>query len=229
MVLTGSKIIMNEVFPNWDSIEEVYLLAAGIYHKSHFKADELAQIRLGPQASHSAVEAESASVYNALRFASMYGLVESYGGNEFSLKILPEDPEETWNSVFVNRAKVFRSKIIKKLEEEKKRPAIRGKIETKELDNKFYIVSYVGAGTTGAGVDSFVFNTWDPKEHEGIVLCAWSHNIKIAKGIAEELKFADEREDSTERTFKYSVIKEDIYRNDRGSLCGDVYLKVAMI
>ena len=71
-------------------------------------------------------------------------------------------------------------------------------------------------------IDSYVYNIWDPKEHEGVVLRAWGRNIRVAKIIAEELQRLEES------TLKYSSTKEDIYRTDRG-LAGNIYLKVEII
>ena len=67
---------LEPTFPNWASVEEVYLLAARTYQKNHFKTEELALVKLGQQASRSALQAESISLYNVLRNAAMYGLAE---------------------------------------------------------------------------------------------------------------------------------------------------------
>ncbi len=60
--MKGNEISGSDL-PNWDSVEEVYVLAARTYQKSQFIAEELAQVRLGQQASRSALRAESISLY----------------------------------------------------------------------------------------------------------------------------------------------------------------------
>lgn len=207
--------------PNWDSVEEVYILAARTYQKSQFSAEELAHVRLGPQASRSALKAEKVSLYNVLRNAAMYGLVEWYGGDEFSIAVLPEDSEDLWSSAFGARYQVLRNKVVEKLKEEKELRTTE--IETEKQDDKEYIITYVGPETTRRSVDSFVFRVWDPKKYGGIVLQAWGHNIKVERRIAEELQRSEE-----EATFKYSLVTENIYRSERG-LVGEYHFRVEMV
>lgn len=209
--------------PNWDSVEEVYVLAARTYQKSQFIAEELAQVRLGQQASRSALRAESVSLYNVLRNAAMYGLVEWYGGNEFGIAVLPEDSEDLWSSVFGARSQVLRTKVVEKLKEEKEIRPTHTEIETEKQGDKEYIITYVGPETTRRSVDSFVFRVWDPKKHEGIVLQAWGRNIKVGKRIAEELQRSEE-----EDTFKYSLVTDNIYRSER-VLVGEYHFRVEMV
>ena len=220
--MKGNEISGSDL-PNWDSVEEVYVLAARTYQKSQFIAEELAQVRLGQQASRSALRAESVSLYNVLRNAAMYGLVEWYGGNEFGIAVLPEDSEDLWSSIFGARSQVLRTKVVEKLEEEKEIRPTHTEMETEKQDDKEYIITYVGPETTRRSVDSFVFRVWDPKKHEGIVLQAWGHNIKVGKRIAEELQRSEE-----EATFKYSLVTDDIYRSERG-LVGEYHFRVEMV
>lgn len=220
--MKGNEISGSDL-PNWDSVEEVYVLAARTYQKSQFIADELAQVRLGQQASRSALRAESVSLYNVLRNAAMYGLVEWYGGNGFGIAVLPEDSDDLWRSIFGARSQVLRTKVVEKLEEEKEIRHTHTEMETEKQDDKEYIVAYVGPETTRRSVDSFVFRVWDPKKYEGIVLHAWGHNIKVGKRIAEELQRSEE-----EATFNYSLVTDDIYRSERG-LVGEYHFRVEMI
>jgi hypothetical protein len=222
MLMKGNEISGSDL-PNWDSVEEVYVLAARTYQKSQFIAEELAQVRLGQQASRSALRAESVSLYNVLRNAAMYGLVEWYGGNEFGIAVLPEDSEDLWSSIFGARSQVLRTKVVEKLEEEKEIRPTHTEMETEKQDDKEYIITYVGPETTRRSVDSFVFRVWDPKKHEGIVLQAWGHNIKVGKRIAEELQRSEE-----EATFKYSLVTDNIYRSERG-LVGEYHFRVEMV
>lgn len=206
--------------PNWSSVEEVYILAVQNFEKKQFNVEELAQARIGHEASRSALQAESSSLYNMLRYASMYGLVEWLGGNEFRVTALPDDSDDSWGTTFVARALKLRRVITKKMEE--KPPLVE--VETIELNDKKYVIAYIGSETTGKGIDAFVYSVWDPKDHEGIALQAWSRNIRVAKDICDELT---SREVET-AVFQYSKVDESTYRSDRGLAC-NIYLKIELI
>jgi len=212
-------------FPNWSSVEEVYLLAAKTYQKNRFNTEDLAAIRLGPEASRSALQAESVSLYNILRYASMYGLVEWYSGSEFSVIVLPEETEELWLSAYSDYGRNIREKIVARIEEERKLKLIVKGAETLELEGKEYIIGYVGPDTMSRSIDAFVYNVWDPKKHYGVVLRAWGRHITVAKRIAGELELLADKE---EATLKYRVVEEDVYRGEEGGLKGDIYLSIEL-
>ncbi len=205
-----------EVGPDWKSVEEIYLLVASKFQKSPFSAEELAQIRLGEGASRSAIQAETVSINSILKSACMYGLV-ARRGEQFHLTVLPDDPEELWNSTFSMRVKLLRETVA---EASKVRPERLEKAETMELQGKEYIITYVGPETTRGGVDSFTFSVFNPEKHEGIVLQTRGRHIPIAKKISVELQSPQEDD-----TFLYKLVKEDPRRTERG-LAIDIYLKV---
>jgi len=170
--------------PNWSSVEEVYLLAERNFKKDKFTVEDIALARIGHDASRSALQAESTSLYNILRSASMYGLVEWLGGNEFRVAVLPEESDDLWTTTFSTRIVKLRELITKKMEE---KPPLLRELEMLELDGKKYVIAYIGSETTSAGIDSFVYSVWNPEEQEGILLQAWGRNIKWRKILVMNL------------------------------------------
>jgi hypothetical protein len=208
--------------PNWDSTVETYLKAAELYGKDAFTTRKLAAAKLGTDVSAPAIDAEATSLYNLLRMAAMYGLVEWYGGEEFAVRVAPDAESDEWDDSFYARATLLRG-IVEKLraEQKKLKELSKRKIETLEEKNRTYLVAYVGLATDADGINGFVFNVWDPKKHAGVVLKARGHNIAVAKDIAAKLCRGGSE------TLSYKLATEDIRRGEQG-LEADIFLEVAI-
>ncbi len=206
--------------PNWDSVLETYLRAAELNGKDAFTTRQLSSTKLGTNVSAPALDAEATSLYNLLRMAAMYGLVEWYGGDEFAARVLPEGEEDEWHDAYYTRAKLLREAVQRLVSEQKKlKEFVKKKIEAIEHKNRTYLTAYVGSTTDAAGINAFVYNAWDPQKHAGVVLRSRGRNISVAKGVAQELCAG------ASETFSYDQVEEEIYRNEQG-LSGDIFLEI---
>jgi len=225
MFLGGLKMEDEESLPNWTGALEAYLFAARTYPKDRFVTDDLAAARLGPDASRGALQAESSALYNQLRSASMYGLVIWYGKNEFSIGILPKDAEEEWVSQYGKRALVLRTRVTEAVKEEERSNKLIEEVTTTVLNDKTYFDAFVGFESEADAIDRYVYNAWDPANHVGTVLKARGRSIPVAKKISQELELSGEEEG---KLFRYSLVKEQIYRDETGGLVGEFYLTVTL-
>lgn len=213
-------------FPNWDSVVENYLLAAETYGNETFSTDALAVAKLGTTASRGAIESESTSLYNIMRSAAMYGLVEWHGGKEFHARVLPEDEQEAWEKTFAEQSKTVNSLVKKAVEDKKELEQVSKKeIETAEKEGKMYLEAFVGPETSVDRLDAFVYSTWDPANHAGVVIKSWGRNIRTAKAIADDLI---EKSRIGETAFSYRKKDEEFYRNEDGFLCGRIWIEITI-
>ncbi len=221
---TSGGVSMEEVLPNIDSVLEIYATAAESFEGRTFSTEELAAVRLGERASRPALDSEGGTVYQLLRLAAMYGLVRWYGGNKWDVVAAPTEEEEAWSAAAEKRSSRLRALASELFDERQK--AIKQKVsETQELEGNVYLQSFVGQASSSRRMDSYVYNAWDPKGHHGLVLKSMGRNIATPRAIADELtRFAVEEGGA----FIYDPVKEDIYRNDEGILCCDVFLHIRL-
>lgn len=204
--------------PNWDSAFEGYLKAAELYGKNRFTTRSLAIAKLGASVSAATVDAESISLYQLLRTASMYGLVDWFGRDEFAIRVLPEADTREWDEAYHERAQTLHTKIDNHMAD-RRGEAPRTEIETVEYDGRTYLVAYVGAATEPAKITGFVYRAWDPTNHAGVALRAGGRNIPVAKDLAEKLR------GGASETFVYAVVHENLHRGDQG-LVADIFIDV---
>lgn len=154
-----------------------------------------------------------------IEFNKVYGIDHINKLVEAMPSEMKEQSSRDWEKYKEGEMEEIFTEEIEDIEAKEKQIGSKRQIDIKELNGELYIIAYIGRDTKTHKVDSYAYTTFDPKKHRGIVLSARGHNNEIAKNISQELQ------SKLGGMFKYNFLKEDIYKDDEGALCEDIYLK----
>lgn len=139
------------------------------------------------------------------------------------IEMMPSEMKEIanrdWEKYKEGEMEEISTEEIEEIEAKEKYVHTKGDLNIKELNSDLYLIAFIGKNSKTHKVDAYVYTVFDPKKHYGIVLRARGYNIEIAKNISQELQ------SKLGGTFKYICVKEDIYKDDDGALCEDIYMR----